>query len=65
MMLYDANCRMFFKDFARRSTASNIYIFFLQIFEFTCKLLNMSLIFTTAPPHLDAHDKNSMYSYLY
>ncbi len=27
MMLYDANCRMDFKDFARRSTASNVYIF--------------------------------------
>ncbi len=37
------------------------FIFFLRIFE----LLNMSGIYTTAPPHLDAHDKNSMYSYLY
>ncbi len=36
--LYDANCRMDFKDCARRSTAnveSNVYIFFLRIFELT------------------------------
>ncbi len=26
--LYDANCRMDFKDFARSSTASNVYIFY-------------------------------------
>ncbi len=28
-------------------------------------VLNMSGICTEAPPHLDAHDNNSMYCYLY
>ncbi len=62
MMLYEANCRMDFKDFARRSTASNFYIFSTNLWV---NVLNMSGICTAAPPHLDAHDKNSMYSYLY
>ncbi len=60
--LYDANCRMDFKDFTCRSTASNVYIFSTNLWV---NVLNMSGICTAAPPHLDAHDKNSMYSYLY
>ncbi len=57
-------------QFARRSTASNVYICFYKSLSKVTSLLwvnvlNMSGICTAAPPHLDAHDKNSTYSYLY
>ncbi len=39
------------------------FIFFLQIFELTCTKHEWNL--HRSAPHLDAHDKNSMYSYLY